>query len=1028
MHRVNLQSTEQFPRDRDRTGTARSCIKRCLSYSSFVAALVCALLLFSATQGRAHPLAKGLPFTRIYSFEEIGDITHANSLTFDQRGRIAIVHRGAYVVLNDNAWIDIADKDLSNVRFLSTAPDTDGRIYFGGVGSWGLLATTPDGKLRPQPFHATKTPDWVAATSFTDVLVTSQGVYFSGWNGVVFWDPRNKTHRFFEIRGVARVFAMGEKIYVSSHGRGVQVLDPANETVADSDRHLFGASIVDNIATLGVDHALASTTRRQLLVWRDGIFVPLAGPFWERLPGRITAIQSLPEGLFAVAVTGGGLYILDDQGQLRTSLNSPEYHRINALACNEPGVLWAAAENGVTKILYGQSVTTFSQPLGLPISWPQVVVWDNRLVVASNGRLYEPIPDSSGTTTHFQLMSGQPASGAWGIAASGPWLLVANKGVSAKQSDGRFVSVMSEIDPARLVAIEDGTCFVIGTNEIAALRWAGNAWTECAPRIPGLGYPYVGHAAKNSAWIELGANRAARLSIIAGRLQAQVFEPFSSPDSRWVNVSIVGDTVVMVGPDQRTVFFDEKSEALVEAPGAIKAVFDASPYPVGRVVKDDSGRWWVSHEHGVLSLSENDGRFSVDASSYDVINENVPLVQALPGSDIWISTGETLYHVEKPVEIKTPPRFRPVLVSARNSRTRDELPLAARSLSYAENSLTFQFFSGSYASRRTPAYEFKLNTNPWSSLGSTSSLNLSDLHEGSYQLGIRLVSSRGPVGDAAFFDFSVAPPWYRTWYAIAIYAIGATGLVLILIQLSLHRAETRNAALEKLVAERTTELKSTMEKLQQETRTAATLAERNRLAGEIHDSLEQGFSGLLLQLESTSNFEPCPPEVKNGLLVARNMVTFSRNEVRHAVWDLHSSMLDEADLETAVKLIISQIAPEPTHATVTVVGSSHSLGSTIEHHLLRIVQEAIANAVKHAAATHLEILLTFSETEVRLSIRDNGCGFDPGKILNGPIGHFGLRSLRGRASKIGATLEILSQPGKGARVEVHVPLNKGAIA
>ena len=204
---------------RGRTEAApRSCIKGRLSRCSFVAVLVSTILLLNSTPGRAHPLAQGLPFTRIYSFEEIGDITHADSLTFDRLGRITIVHRGAYVVLNDNAWIDIADKEFSSVRFFSTAHDTDGRIYFGGAGSWGLLAMMPDGKLRPQPFRSTENPGWVAATSFTDVLVTNEGVYFSGWNGVVFWDRRNNAHRFFEVPGLFQLNHDLRKIVRSSGG------------------------------------------------------------------------------------------------------------------------------------------------------------------------------------------------------------------------------------------------------------------------------------------------------------------------------------------------------------------------------------------------------------------------------------------------------------------------------------------------------------------------------------------------------------------------------------------------------------------------------------------------------------------------------------------------------------------------------------------------------------------------------------------------------------------------------------------
>lgn len=253
------------------------------------------------------------------------------------------------------------------------------------------------------------------------------------------------------------------------------------------------------------------------------------------------------------------------------------------------------------------------------------------------------------------------------------------------------------------------------------------------------------------------------------------------------------------------------------------------------------------------------------------------------------------------------------------------------------------------------------------------------------------------------------------WWVVkrTLLVISVIGAVLIVSAIWIH-------VLRRRVAQRTAELRATMEKLQRETQTAATLAERNRLAGEIHDSLEQGFSGLILQLDTTAKKTVCPPEVRAGLALARNMVAFSRNEVRHAVWDLQSPVLENSDLGTALKQIVEQLAPETPHTTVTVVNEPRRLSSAVDHHLLRIAQEAITNCVKHAEARTLEVVLSYGEDEVVLSIRDDGRGFEPGQVLSGGVGHFGLRSLRGRASKIHGSLRIDSAPGNGTTVEVRV--------
>lgn len=254
------------------------------------------------------------------------------------------------------------------------------------------------------------------------------------------------------------------------------------------------------------------------------------------------------------------------------------------------------------------------------------------------------------------------------------------------------------------------------------------------------------------------------------------------------------------------------------------------------------------------------------------------------------------------------------------------------------------------------------------------------------------------------------------WWAVkrTLLGVSTTAVLIVLASIWIH-------TLRKRVKQRTAELAATMEKLKKEAQMSATLAERDRLAGEIHDSLEQGFNGLLFQLEATAKLKTCPPDVRAGLALARNMVSFSRAEVQHAVWELQSPMLENSDLPLAIQKIAGQIAPDTLHATVRVEGPPRRLASVVEHHLLRIAQEGINNTVKHAGAQHVDVTLRYADDAVQLSLHDDGRGFVPAQVLTGGIGHFGLRSLRTRANKIHATIDIVSAPGQGTRIDVRVP-------
>jgi signal transduction histidine kinase len=227
--------------------------------------------------------------------------------------------------------------------------------------------------------------------------------------------------------------------------------------------------------------------------------------------------------------------------------------------------------------------------------------------------------------------------------------------------------------------------------------------------------------------------------------------------------------------------------------------------------------------------------------------------------------------------------------------------------------------------------------------------------------------------------------------------------------------------LRRRVEQRTHELRETMAKLQKETQISATLAERDRLAGEIHDSLEQGLSAIVMQMEAAAKHIDQPERVGRYLTMARNMAGFSRTEVQHAVWDLQSPLLQNADLSTALRRIAEEIsAGDVPLVTVEITGKARQLPSSVEHHLLRIGQEAITNAVKHANPKAIRVHLDYGEANLTLTVRDDGCGFDPKTVASGS-GHFGLEGLRTRARKLKGELTISSEPGRGTSIEVAVP-------
>jgi len=993
-----------------------------------------ALVLLLAAAARADESGEpGLPFTRFYSYEEIGNASRGMRLGFDPLGRIAMTRGGSCIVLNDTTWMDIADRDGDGAVMQRLAFGPDGEAYFGAFGLWGRSRMSA-GRLEPVTVIPADAPRWARQTNFSEIIATAGSAWFAGFNGIVHWDRRTDRHAYYEISGINRIFLLGGLLHYSSPSVGIGVLDPDTHTARLLRPPLPAGVEIDQAADYDGTRVLTSDTAGLLRFFDGHAFTPFPGLLGERTQGRVNALARLPDGNVAVAVNGAGLYVVAPSGRLLLALTTPEYHRVTDLAAREAGVLWLVNENGIEKILYHSPLTSFGQRQGLPLSWPQVERWNGRIVVASGGQLYVMVAGRPGETTRFEPMADQPAPGVWAVATSGDDLLIGTKQtLYARSPGGDFEPVLTGFDIARLVEVH-GTVYALGNTEIAALRRIDGRWQECAPRVPGPGYPLVVHGTNHAAWMELGPNRAARVRLRDGRIDVRVFEDFPWRKPRWINIGWAGDLVGLTSLPEGRLYFDERTETFVEQP-ELGRLLDQAPFMVNRFRQDDEGTIWATHDDGLITLRLQDGRQVVDATTFGRINDRFPFARLLAGNDLWLVTGQSLYHVNRAFRAPARPALRPVLVSLTSGHDNRELltrPGQAGELpplAYENNSLVFRFFADSYAWRHPPHYEFILHRGGESRtvVGNGSLLTLTDLREGSYRLEAALDGTPGPAGAPLTVAFTIAAPWYRSGYAYALYALGATGLVAGLIRWSTHRSRHENLALEKLVAERTEELRAAMRKLNEETRNAATLAERDRLAGEIHDSLQQGLSGLMLQLDATLKLPDLADDVRSRLLVARNMVSFTRHEVQHAVWDMETPLLEGTELGDALRKLTTLIGPGAARMQVEITGRPLEISPAVKHHLLRIAQEAITNAVRHAAAHTITLTLAYAGDGVRLEVKDDGNGFVPGKVLADGIGHFGLRGLGGRAGKIGGHLQILSAPGQGTTVRVTVQLLQPAI-
>jgi signal transduction histidine kinase len=202
---------------------------------------------------------------------------------------------------------------------------------------------------------------------------------------------------------------------------------------------------------------------------------------------------------------------------------------------------------------------------------------------------------------------------------------------------------------------------------------------------------------------------------------------------------------------------------------------------------------------------------------------------------------------------------------------------------------------------------------------------------------------------------------------------------------------------------------------------ASILEERNRMAREIHDTLAQSFTGILAQVGAAKQVLTDDLEAAQAHLdLIKELARTGLTEARRSVVALRPQLLEEGSLQSALHRLVAQLRTAAMDTTLydEIEGAVYTLPAEVESNLLRMGQEALTNAIKHANADEIRVKLVYDRDRFCLRVKDNGQGFGVGSIPSSE--GFGLLGMSERAERIGAQLTIRSQPGQGTEIIVTV--------
>ena len=311
---------------------------------------------------------------------------------------------------------------------------------------------------------------------------------------------------------------------------------------------------------------------------------------------------------------------------------------------------------------------------------------------------------------------------------------------------------------------------------------------------------------------------------------------------------------------------------------------------------------------------------------------------------------------------------------------------------------TMEYAGLSFTAPSEVRYRFRLDgfDKNWTDAGARRSATYTNLPPREYRFDVEAMNEDGVWNRAgAELRFRIVPPFYRRWWFIALVVLALCGLLAGLYLLRLRRLRGRFDAV---------------------------LAERNRMAREIHDTLTQDFVGTSLQLDlisqqlSRGKVEMAMDQVKR----TRRLVTEGLDEARRSIWELRANNSQDS-LPTRLTRLVERETYAALSPRLHIGGAYRELEPRVERELLRIAQEALSNVLHHARATEVSVDLHYSSDTLMLTIADNGVGFSVDEGF-GKAGHYGLLGMKERASLIDGAIEIASTPGRGTKITLRAPI------
>jgi signal transduction histidine kinase/streptogramin lyase len=761
--------------------------------------------------------------------------------------------------------------------------------------------------------------------------------------------------------------------------------------------------------------ALWVGTDSGIVRWNGSRFIA-AGPALLR-QFQILAIERDRDGNIWAGTNSNGLLRINDQGV--TYLDTPgERSRdaVTALFEDREGNLWIGSDSGIER-LRDSAFVTYSQSEGLPEAGSNPVfvdsenrVWfppgggglwwmkDGRRGRVSNDGLDRDVVYSIAGGTG-ELWLGRQRGGLTRLRLEGSSFVAR----TYTKADGLAQDSVFSVCQARDGAVWAGTL----SGGVSQLRGGRFTTYTTATGLLANTVASILEGSDGTMWFATpgGLNALSR-----GRWRGYTERDGLPSDNVY---SLLEDStgVLWVGTAAGLAFRGAKR---IQTPGGAPEWLRE---PIHGMAEDRHGSLWIATSNHVLRVNRerlhNGALAEGDVREYGTADglrgmEGVRRQRSViadPAGRIWFSLNRGISMVD-PARLTSnlaPAIVRVQTISADGSAISMERPVH---IPGRRRRVTFDYAGLSLSAPELVRFRYRLDgyDSRWSEPTPEREAGYTNLEPRSYRFRVVASNPDGAWnGDEAVVAFEVDPLFWQTWWFRISAVVACAGAVTAFFRFRVQRlAKQLNLRFEERLAERT------------------------RIAQELHDTLLQGFLSASMQVHVATDSLPADSQARATLTRALQLMRQVIDEGRNTVRGLRSSNTSSLDLENAFSRIQHELV---THARigeraefrVIVEGQRRALHPLLRDDVYRIGREALINAFRHARAKNIEIELKYSPGQLRILVRDDGCGIEPHILESGRDGHWGIVGMRERAEQIGAQLHVYTSAAGGTEVELAVP-------